>query len=95
MQTWNRWLALSSQAMMLGLEAQRVIALRMLRIAGGGAHGQAEAERMMTEKLAAFGEAQAAAVTGAIEGHSSHRIGAKVLNVYAKRVRGNRRRLAR
>jgi hypothetical protein len=49
--------------------------------------GRAEAERMMTEKLAAYVEAQAAVIAGTIEG--------KVLGVYERRVRGNRRRLTR
>jgi hypothetical protein len=92
---WNAWLALSSQAAMLSLEAQGVVALRIMRLAAGGARGQAEAQRMMTEKFAAFAEAQTAAVAGAIEGTDSHRIGKKVLGVYKKRVRGNRRRLSR
>lgn len=92
---WNPWLALSAQAALLGLEAQRVMALRLMRLAAGGARGQAEAGRMMTEKLAALVEAQAAAVAGAIEGNNSHRTARKVLGVYKKRVSGNRRRLTR
>jgi hypothetical protein len=95
MQMWNSWFALSSQAMTLGLEAQSVIALRLMRIAGGGALGQAETERMMTEKVAAFGEAQAAAMAGAFGGDSSESIGKKVMGIYSKRVRGNQRRLTR
>jgi hypothetical protein len=91
---WNPWFALSAQAAMLGWEAQQVMALRMMRLAAGGTRGRAEAQRMMTEKLAAFVEAQAAAVTGAIEG-GSHSVGQKVLGIYRKRVRGNRRRLTR
>lgn len=95
MRAWNSWLALSSQAMMLGFEAQQVIALRVMRLAAGGASGQAEAQRMMTEKFDALGEAHAAAVSGALAGGSGHRIGKKVLGVYSKRVRANQRRLTR
>lgn len=80
---------------MLGFEAQRVVGLRLMRLAAGGARSQAEAQRMVTEKFAAFAEAQGAAVTTAIEGGSSHRLGKKVVGVYKKRVRGNRRRLTR
>jgi hypothetical protein len=94
-QSWNPWLALASQAALLGFEAQRVVALRMMRLATGGGHGQAEARRMVTEKFAAAAEAQAAAVAGAVEGRSAQRTGKKVLNVYKKRVRANRRRLSR
>ena len=50
---------------------------------------------MVTEKFAAFAEAQAAAVATTIEGGNSHRVGKKVVGVYKKRVRGNRRRLTR
>jgi hypothetical protein len=91
----NPWFALSSQAARLGLEAQGVVALRLMRLAAGGPRGQAEAQHMMTEKVAAFLEAQAAVVAGTIEGGTSHHIGRKVLAVYEKRVRGNRRRLSR
>jgi hypothetical protein len=80
---------------MLGFEAQRVVGLRLMRLAAGGASGQAEAKRMVTEKVAAFAEAQAAAVATAIEGGSSRRLGKKVVGVYKKRVRANRRRLTR
>lgn len=92
---WNPWLALSSQAALLGLEAQRVMALRLMRMAVGGARGQAEAQRMVTEKMAAFVEAQAAVVAGAIEGNGVGRLGKKALGPYKKRVRSNARRLAR
>ena len=60
-QMWNAWLSLSSQAALLGLESQSVVALRMMRFAGGGAGSQAEAQRMVAEKFSAFAEAQAAA----------------------------------
>lgn len=95
MQMWTTWWALSARAAQLGWEAQGVMALRLMRIGAGGAHGQSEARRMMTEKFAALTEAQAAAVAATIEGGSGHRVGRKVLGVYQKRVRGNRRRLSR
>jgi hypothetical protein len=92
---WNSWFELSAQAMMLGFEAQQVVGLRLIRLAAGGTAGQAEAQRMVTEKLAALAEVQTAAITTAIEGGSSHRLGKKVVGVYKKRVRGNKRRLTR
>jgi len=104
MQMWTAWLGLSSQAALLGLESQRVMALRMMQFAGGGAGSQAEAQRMVVEKFAAFAEAQAAAVA-AVMGSSDGSHGAnhaaslgagkKVLAVYRRRVRRNRRRLTR
>jgi hypothetical protein len=48
---------LSSDAALLGFEAQQVIALRLLRIAARGEAASFGTERMVTEKIAAFGEA--------------------------------------
>jgi hypothetical protein len=92
---WNPWLALSAQAALMGWEAQRVIALRLMRIAAGGARGHAETRRMVTEKFAAAVEAQAAAAATTIMGGAGHRAGKKALGVYRKRVHANRRRLSR
>jgi hypothetical protein len=92
---WNNWFSLSSQTAMLALEAQRVITLRLMRIAAGGALAKSEVARMTTEKVQALGEAQAAAVVGSVTGRNSHHIAKKVVRVYKKRVRGNRRRLTR
>ena len=61
MRAWNAWFALSSQAALLGLEAQGVIALRLMRLAAGGALAESEASRMIAEKVEALGEAQTAA----------------------------------
>jgi hypothetical protein len=95
MQTWNAWCALSFQAARLGWEAQSVMALRMMRLASQGGHGQSEAHRMVTEKVAALAEAQGAASAAAISGGGSYRVAKKVLGVYKKRVRANKRRLTR
>ena len=95
MRTWNTWFALSSQAVLLGFEAQRVMALRFMRFAAGGALAQTEAGRMITEKVQALGEAQAAATVATIKGRNSRHVATKVLGVYKKRVRGNRRRLTK
>ena len=51
------WMKLSSDAALLGFEAQQVIGLRLLRIAAGGEAASFESERMVTEKIAAFGKA--------------------------------------
>jgi hypothetical protein len=95
MRTWNAWYSLSMQAARLGWDAQAVVALRFMQIARENARGrQSETHRMLTEKLAALTEAQAAAGTAAIRG-SSHRVAKKALGVYKKRVRRNKQRLAR
>jgi hypothetical protein len=95
MQMWNSWFALSSQAALLNFEAQSVMALRMMRLAAGGARGRSEAQRMVSEKFAALTEAQAAATAAAFTGDDGHRAAKKVMDIYQKRVRGNRRRLSR
>ena len=51
------WMKLSSDAALLGFEAKQVIGLRLLRIVAGGQAASFESERMVTEKIAAFGEA--------------------------------------
>lgn len=87
-------MSLSSQTALLALEAQSVVALRCMRIASGGALAQSEMTRMISEKVQALGEAQTAAAIGSIKGRNSPQIGKKVLRVYKKRVRKNRRRLS-
>ena len=64
-----------------------------MRLATGGARAQSEARRMVTEKVMALGEAQSAATVAAIKGDKRHRVATKVLRVYKRRVRKNRRRL--
>ena len=95
MRTWNAWYSLSMQAARLTWDAQAVVALRFMQIARENARGrQSETHRMLTEKLAALTEAQAAVGTAAIRG-SSHRVAQKALGVYKKRVRRNKLRLTR
>jgi hypothetical protein len=89
---FNRWFTLASQATKLGFDAQHVIALRVIRLAIGGAAGHAEAQRMLSEKSAAFLEAQVAAAGALVSGKGAVAT-KKVLAVYTKRVRANKRRL--
>lgn len=58
------WLNLSRDIMHANLEAQHVIALRLLKLARGGTAADTEARRMVTEKVAAGAEAAAALSTG-------------------------------
>ena len=80
LQMWNPWLALSAQTALLGWEAQNVIALRLMRITGGGARGQAEAQRKMTEQVAAAQQRTPSLTASAIEGGADHRAGKKMLD---------------
>src|ERR1700733_15300282 len=95
MQMWNDWFALSLQTAKLGWDAQGVMELRVMRMAAQPAHSQTEAPRMGTGKVPALGEAQPAAAAAVIKGGKSHRVAKKVLGVYKKRVRANKRRLTR
>jgi hypothetical protein len=81
------WLDLTLNAAFLGLEAQRVVGLRLMKLAAGDAAAGVEAQRMVTEKVAAFAEAAATLAAGG----SAH----KVLRRYRSHVRANERRLMR
>jgi hypothetical protein len=91
----NPWFSLSFKAVQLGIDAQNVMALRMMRLASGGTHAQNEMTRMVIEKATAAAEAQVAAVGAAMAGHQDHVIAGKALNVIRKRVGANKRRLSR
>ena len=91
---FNPWLELSLKAVNMGMEAQNVIALRMLRLATGGARMEGEASRMVTDKVPAA-EAQAVAAVSALSGRSPHIVASRALRVVKKRVRANKRRLSR
>jgi hypothetical protein len=78
----NPWLSFGLKARQIGLEAQGVIAVRMLRrLSAGGVRAEAEASRMVTEKILAAGEAQMAAAA-VMSGRKKHVIARKALNVY-------------
>ena len=91
----NPWFAILFQAARLGWDAQTVIALRWMRLAGGDPAGHSEARRMVTEKLAALTEAHTAAATVAIKGGTAPAVAKKVIRVYKKRVGANKRRLSK
>jgi hypothetical protein len=80
-------LKLSAELMMAQFEAQRVISLRLAKLARGGAAAETESHRMVTEKLTAAAEATAALATG-----QSPR---SVVRRYRTIMRANQRRLNR
>ncbi|MHB8528658.1 MAG: hypothetical protein ACYC8V_03990 [Caulobacteraceae bacterium] len=90
----DRWLRLGWDAWSLGLEASTVIGLRAMRIAAGGADGEAEARRMVREKVDAGVALQTMALTGAL-GFTALDTTARTLAHYRRKVRANRRRLAK
>jgi len=62
----NPWPKLMFDAFDLGLSANAVIALRLAKLARGGAAAQSESKRMVAEKITAAAQAGAsAAVLGA------------------------------
>ncbi len=84
---YGAWWKSSMDMAMLGYEAQGVIAQRVALFAMGGPKAQLEAERMVTEKVLAAGEAAMLVATGA-----SH---SKVIRSYRRKVRANSRRLGK
>jgi hypothetical protein len=57
------WLAVA-EGTLLGFEAQRVIALRAMKIAAGGSSARSEVSRMVTEKVSAGAETVAILTRG-------------------------------
>jgi hypothetical protein len=76
----------------LGIEASSVIALRTMKIAAGGPEANAEARRMVAEKVDAGLDLQTKAITGRL-GFTPESAATKALAHYRRKVRANRRRL--
>lgn len=88
------WTSLAFDTWALGFEASSVIGLRMLKLAAGGAAAQAEAELMVSEKVAAGVTLPMLAMTGQL-GASAPAIASGSLAHLRKKVRANRRRLSK
>ena len=74
------------------VEMQQVMALRMAKIARGGEAGEAEARRMVDEKVTAALQAQQAAWIALMTGRGAS-IPSAAAAAYRRKVRANRRRL--
>jgi hypothetical protein len=83
------------EAARFGYDAQRVIGLRMLRMAAGGTDASAEARMMVSEKLAAFADAQMAIAVALVSGNTLDVAAARAYRPYRRRVRANKSRLSR
>lgn len=83
---YGSWWKLGLDTTLLAFEAQAVIGLRMAKLAAGGTAAQAEAQRMVSEKVVAAGEAAMQLATGASTG--------AVVAGYRRKVRANHRRLS-
>ena len=73
-------------------DSQSVVAMRLMRIAEGGPQAATEASQMISEKVAAFTEAQGA-VFSALATGSFQNAAIKAYAPYRRAVRANRRRL--
>jgi hypothetical protein len=73
--------------LMLALESNRVIGLRLAKLMRGGKGAQREAKRMVREKIQAAAKARASLMAGA----SSD----EIVRQYRKRVAANAKRLGR
>lgn len=83
---FGSWWKLGMDATLLAMESQQVIALRLAKLATGGAAAQAEAQHMVTEKIMAAQEAALLIATGGST--------AGVVAGYRRKVRANARRLS-
>jgi len=86
------WIRFGTDVWLLGFEATNVIALRMMRLAAGGPLADAEAQRMVREKMLALWTLQSRAMIGA---WTAPKVARGSLRHYRKVVRANRRRLSR
>jgi hypothetical protein len=84
---FKNWMQLTHDAMLLGLESQRVMGLRLMKLSRGGRAAQAEALRMFSEKTTALAEAGTTLARGGSPG--------TVIRRYRSHVRSNKRRLSK
>ena len=73
--------------MMLALEANQVVAMRMMKLMLGGKRARREAQLMVSEKIGAALEASASAMTGAS--------GDEIIHRYRRHVAANAKRLGK
>ena len=73
--------------MMMGLESNRVIGLRIAKLMRGGKAAQREAQRMVSEKMLAAAKAGTSLMAGAS--------GDKIVEQYRRKVAANAKRLSR
>jgi 3-oxoacyl-ACP reductase-like protein len=88
------WISLAFDSWAMGVEASAVIGMRLTKLAAGGADADAEAQRMVAEKVGAAIELQMLAATGGL-GTSLESAAGRSLRHVRKKVRANRRRLGR
>jgi hypothetical protein len=88
---WTNWL----HTVQFSYETQSVIAQRLILLATGGANAAIEADRMIAEKFAAFGNAQIAAEKALSDGHDIFMAAEHAFGSVRDCVHANNLRLAR
>ena len=91
---FNPWLAYFQLAQ-AAWDANVIIAMRLTRLASGGALAQREAQRMVMEKGLTFAEAQMAAATKMMRGVGAAGAMKSASDTYRRKLKSNRRRLVR
>src|SRR5262245_18105425 len=82
---FQNWVRLTRDAVLLGLETQRVMALRLMKLSRGGRAAETEAMRMVAEKAHALVEAGLTLTRGGSA--------VTVIRRYRTHERANKRRL--
>jgi hypothetical protein len=90
----NAWFTLSRDTLMLGIEAQSVIGLRLMKAAMGGEAAHWEATLMVAEKAKAIVDVQMMLARSALSGQA-HLGANRALALYRRRVQANQRRLGK
>ena len=83
------------QVAMMAAEAQAVIAMRLMGMAGFWSVPPNEKTRMVSEKLKALAKSNGEAVAEALRGSTPDQIMAVAIKPYRNRTRANTRRLAK
>ncbi len=83
---------IARDVMILGLEMQAVIGLRLFQFASYDPRAQAEAQLMVTEKVLTLAAAQSQYAVDLLKGQG-HKAPSRALALYSRKVRANRKRL--
>ncbi|QFT58780.1 hypothetical protein FIU94_08075 [Sulfitobacter sp. THAF37] len=87
------WLTLSTNTVLLALEAQTVMTLRLMAIGGLIPQKSGENDRMVAEKLPALTKSGIAAGKAMMKGQRPDQVMSAALTPLRRRVRANRKRL--
>ena len=87
------WFLLPWEMFQLGIEAQSVVTLRVMKIAGGGRAGEKESARMVSEKVQAVIDLHWEMAHSFLAGEA-HLAPGRALALVRGRVTANRRRLS-